>query len=77
MISLLFIVLKSMYGFKSKYPSIVFLSILSNLHKIKGVHGQCVNNHDTKLEYKGMNTVGVIQITKTRHPLSILDGKNV
>ena len=29
-----------------------------NVHKILDAHLQCVNNHDTKLKYKGMNTVG-------------------
>ena len=29
------------------------------LHKIRGAHLQCVNNHYAKFEYKGMNTVGV------------------
>ena len=32
-------------------------------HKIEGAHLQCVNNHYAKLEYKGMNTVGVIDYT--------------
>ena len=44
------------------------------MHKIGGAHLQCVNNHYAKFEYKGMNTVG-FQITQTRHPLSISDGK--
>ena len=27
---------------------------LSNVHKIKGAHRQCVNNHYAKFAYKGM-----------------------
>ena len=37
---------------------------------------QCLNNHYAKLEYDGMNTVGVTDY-QTRHTLSISDGKNV
>ena len=48
---------------------------ISNVHKIEGVHLQCVNNLYAKFEYKGMKTVE-LQITQIRHPLSILDGKS-
>ena len=37
--------------------------IKKNVHKIKGAHFQCVNNHYAKFEYKGMNTVGVSDYT--------------
>ena len=36
---------------------------LLNVHKMGGVHHQCVNNHYAKFEYKVMNTVGVIDYT--------------
>ena len=32
---------------------------LSNVHKVRGAHLQCMNNHYAKFEYKGMKTVGV------------------
>ena len=35
---------------------------------------QCVNNQYAKFEYKGMKGVE-LQITQTRHHLSIMDGK--
>ena len=38
-----------------------------------GAHLQSVNYHYAKFEYKGLDTVKV-QITQTRHPLSISDG---
>ena len=46
-----------------------------NMHKIKGVHLQCVSNHCAKFEYKGMKTVGVTDYTNQR-PSTHLDGKN-
>ena len=30
---------------------------LSNVHKIKDAHIECVNNHYAKFEYKGMKSV--------------------
>ena len=36
---------------------------LSNVHKIKGAHLQCVNNHYAKFEYKEMKTVWVTDYT--------------
>ena len=47
-----------------------------NLHKIGGALLQCVNNHNAKFEYKGMNNLN-FQITLTRHILSISEGQNV
>ena len=38
-------------------------NVLSNVHKIGGIHFQCVNNHYAKFEYKGMKTVGVTDYT--------------
>ena len=29
------------------------------MHKIEGDHLQCVNNHYSKFEYKGIKTVGI------------------
>ena len=37
--------------------------IFINVHKLVGVHLQCVNNHYTKFEYKGMKTFGVTDYT--------------
>ena len=51
---------------------IVLVQDPENVHKERGAHLQCVNNHYAKFEYKGMKNV-----TQTRHPLSISDGKNV
>ena len=31
----------------------------TNVHKMGGVHVQCVNSHYAKFEYKGIKTVGV------------------
>ena len=42
------------------------------MHKIEGAHCQCVNNHYAKFEYKGMELLE-LEITQTRHPLSISD----
>ena len=36
---------------------------LSNVHKMKGAHLQCVNNHYAKFENKEMKTVGVTDYT--------------
>ena len=36
---------------------------LLNVHKMRGAHPQCVNNHYTKFEYKVMKTVGVTDYT--------------
>ena len=36
---------------------------LSNVPKIGGAHLQCVNNHYTKFEYKGIKTLGVTDYT--------------
>ena len=36
---------------------------LSNVHKIKGAHVQCMNNRYAKFEYKGIKTVGVTDYT--------------
>ena len=33
---------------------------VKQFHNIRGAHLQCVNNHYAKFEYKGMNTVGVV-----------------
>ena len=33
------------------------------VHKIGGAHHQCVNNHYTKFEYKGMKTFRVTDYT--------------
>ena len=42
---------------------------LSNEHKIKGAHVQCVNNdHSAKFKYKGMKTVGVTEYTNQTSP---------
>ena len=43
---------------------------------MEGANLQCVNNHYAKFEHIGINTIGVTDY-KTRHPLSISDGKNV
>ena len=43
------------------------------MHKIKGAHRHCVNNHYAKFEYKGMNSVRVTDYTKLDTP----GGKNV
>ena len=45
------------------------------MHKIEGAHLQCVNNHCAKFEYKGMRILMELQITQTRHPQSIAEGK--
>ena len=45
---------------------------LPNVHKRRGTHVQCMNNHYAKFEYQVMKTVGV---TQNRHPLSILPEK--
>ena len=39
------------------------LENISNMHEIGGAHLQCMNNHYTKFEYKGMKTVGVTYYT--------------
>ena len=44
------------------------------MQKLEGAHVQCMNNHYPKFEYLGMKTFGV-EITQTRHPLSILQKK--
>ena len=42
--------------------------------QIGGAHLQCVNNHYTKFEYKGLKTFGVPDYTKL-HPKSVVDGR--
>ena len=37
--------------------SVKMLKYLLNVHKIGGVHLQCVNSHYAKFEYKGMKTI--------------------
>ena len=44
----------------------------SNVHKIGGEHLQCVKNHFTKFEYKGLKLLK-LQITQGRHPKSVAD----
>ena len=44
-----------------------------NVHKIKGAHYQYVYNQYAKFEYKRI--LLKLQITQTRHSLSISDGK--
>ena len=41
---------------------------LGNVHKMGGAHLQCVNFHYAKIEYKGMNTVGVTYYTNYASP---------
>ena len=36
---------------------------MKQLHKLEGAHLRCVNNHNAKFQYKGMNTVGVTDYT--------------
>ena len=36
---------------------------MTQFHKKRGAHLQCVNNHYAKFEYKGMNSVGVTDYT--------------
>ena len=43
---------------------------------IKCAHLECVNNQYVKFEYKGMKTVK-LQITQTRHRISIFVRKNI
>ena len=43
---------------------------MTNVHKIEGAHLQCVNNHNVKFEYKGMQTVGVTDYTNQTLPIS-------
>ena len=43
-------------------------------HNIEGAVFQCVNNHYAKFEYNGWILLK-LQITQTRHPLSISDGE--
>ena len=58
---------------KSKFNTCQKLrKYLSNVHKIRDAHIQCVNNHYAKFEYKGKK-VFELQITQTRHHLSILE----
>ena len=42
------------------------------MHKIKVAHLQCLNNHYTKFEYKGMKILE-LQITQNRHHKSVVD----
>ena len=39
---------------------------ISNMHEIGGAHLQCMNNHYSKFEYKGMKTVGVTDYTNQK-----------
>ena len=41
---------------------------LSNVHKTKGAHLQCVSYQFAKFEYKGKKTVGVTDYTNQRPP---------
>ena len=43
---------------------------LSNVHKIRDVHLQCVNNYSVRFGDKGMKTVGVLDYPN-QTPLSI------
>ena len=45
---------------------------LSNVHKIKGTHVQCMNNVFAKLDIKEWKLLNLLQITQTRHHLIIL-----
>ena len=47
------------FGWKKCLSSIPLKNVKknSNVHKIGGAHLQCVNNHYTKFEYKGMKTI--------------------
>ena len=38
----------------SQFKTLKMRKYLSNVHKIKGAHRQCVNNHYAKFEYKGI-----------------------
>ena len=38
------------------------------MHKIRGAHLQCVNNHFAKFEYKGMKTIGSYRLHKPDTP---------
>ena len=41
---------------------------LSNVHKMRGEHIQCMNNHYAVFNYKGMKTVGVTDYTNQTPP---------
>ena len=41
---------------------------LSNVHKNRGEHLQCMNNHYAKFEYKGMKIAGVTVYTNQTPP---------
>ena len=47
---------------------------LSNMHKIRGAHPQCVNNYYAEFEYQGMKKFE-FQITQIRHHKNIFDVK--
>ena len=42
---------------------------LSNVHKIRGAHFQCMNNHHAKFEYKEMKVIGVTDYTNLTFPM--------
>ena len=44
----------------------------SNVHKIRGAHLQCMDNHLAKFEYKGMKTVGSYRLHKLGTPKVLL-----
>ena len=50
--------------------------IFMKVYYVRGAHLQCVNNHYAKYENKRMKILE-LQITQTRQPLRISDGKNV
>ena len=39
-----------------------------NVYRIGGAYLQCMNNHYTKFQYKGMKIVGVTDYTNLTHP---------
>ena len=47
---------------------------MKHLHKMGGAHLQCVKNHYAKFELN-IKELLELQVTQTRHPLSILDAK--
>ena len=48
---------------------------LSNVHKMVGAYFQCMNNHYKKSLNIEESNLFELQITQTRHPLRISDGK--
>ena len=47
----------------SKFSTRKIRKYLSNVHKLRGTHLQCMNNHYAKLECKGMKTMLVTDYT--------------